>query len=104
MTFAYGRRGSTLTNGSKPGHCYTCTGNAKRSICLGLFDGDNLVPAGNVTIPPNHRVPAPGDVVDVRYMHAFREGGSIYQPVYVGPRSDIPASECGADQLKYKGT
>ena len=54
------------------------------------------------TIPPNHPVPTPGDVVDVRYMHAFGESGSIYQPVYIGPRSDIPASECGTDQLKYK--
>ena len=29
--------------------------NAKRSVTLGLYDGDKLVPAGNVTIPPNHR-------------------------------------------------
>ena len=78
--------------------------NAKRSVSLGLYDGDNLIPAGNVTIPPNHPVPAPGDVVDVRYMHAFRASGSIYQPFHIGPRTDIPASECGTDQLKYKGT
>ena len=78
--------------------------NAKRSVSLGLYDSDNLIPAGNVTIPPNHPVPAPGDVVDVRYMHAFRESGSIYQPVYIGPRSDILANECGTDQLKYKPT
>jgi bifunctional non-homologous end joining protein LigD len=76
--------------------------NAKRSVSLGLYDGDNMVPAGNVTIPPNHPVPTSGDVVDVRYMHAFRESGSIYQPVYIGPRSDILANECGTDQLKYK--
>ena len=31
--------------------------NAKRSVTLGLYDGDKLVPAGNVTIPPNHAVP-----------------------------------------------
>ena len=34
--------------------------NAKRSVTLGLYnaDGDKLVPAGNVTIPPNHGIPA----------------------------------------------
>ena len=78
--------------------------NAKRSVTLGLYDGDKLVPAGNVTIPPNHAVPAAGEVVDVKFLYAFRESGSIYQPVYIGPRSDILANECGTEQLKYKPT
>jgi bifunctional non-homologous end joining protein LigD len=81
--------------------------NAKRSVALGLYNGDNnndgkLVPAGNVTIPPNHQVPEVGDVVDCSYLYAMRQSGSIYQPVYIGKRSDIPASECSTDQLKYK--
>ena len=76
--------------------------NAKRSVTLGLFDGDTPVPAGNVTIPPNHDIPAQGDVVEVRYLYAFRESGSIYQPVYLGKRIDIPASDCAVEQLKYK--
>ena len=78
--------------------------NAKRSVSLGLYqgDGDILVPAGNVTIPPNHDVPQVGDVVDAQYLYAYRESGSIYQPVYMGKRADIPASECTTDQLKYK--
>jgi bifunctional non-homologous end joining protein LigD len=76
--------------------------NAKRSVTLGLFDGNELVSAGNVTIPPNHAVPAVGEVVECRYMHAFRESGSIYQPVYLGKRCDIPAADCTTDQLKYK--
>jgi bifunctional non-homologous end joining protein LigD len=41
--------------------------NAKRSVTLGLYDGDRLVPAGNVTIPPNHAIPDVGDVVECRY-------------------------------------
>jgi bifunctional non-homologous end joining protein LigD len=76
--------------------------NTKRSVTLGLYDGDKLVPAGNVTIPPNHAIPEVGNVVDARYLHAFRESGSIYQPVYLGRRDDIPASECVVEQLKYK--
>ena len=76
--------------------------NEKRSVTLGLFDGNELVSAGNVTIPPNQEVPKKGTVLDVRYLYAFRESGSIYQPVYLGPRDDIPAAECTTDQLKYK--
>jgi bifunctional non-homologous end joining protein LigD len=76
--------------------------NAKRSVTLGLYDGDKLVPAGNVTIPPNHQVPEVGEVCETRYLHAFRESGSIYQPVYLGKRTDIPAAECVVEQLKYK--
>ena len=78
--------------------------NAKRSVTLGLYnaDGDKLVPAGNVTIPPNHQVPEVGEICETRYLHAFRESGSIYQPVYLGVRSDIPAADCTVDQLKFK--
>jgi bifunctional non-homologous end joining protein LigD len=74
----------------------------KRSVALGLYDGDKLVPAGNVTIPPNHAVPAPDEVVECSYLYAYSESGSIYQPVYLGKRCDIPANECGVEQLKYK--
>jgi predicted DNA-binding WGR domain protein len=78
--------------------------NAKRSVTLGLYNaaGDKLVPAGNVTIPPNHAIPQMGTVAEVRYLYGLKQSGSIYQPVYLGPRTDIPASECTVDQLKYK--
>ena len=80
--------------------------NEKRSVSLGLYSGDlndsALVPAGNVTIPPNHEIPQLGNVVDAQYLYAFRQSGAIYQPVYLGERTDIPASECTTDQLKYK--
>ena len=76
--------------------------NAKRSVMLGLYDGDSLVPAGNVTIPPNHAIPEMGVVVEIRYLYAHKQSGSIYQPVYLGPRADIPVAECCVDQLKYK--
>ena len=74
----------------------------KRSVELMLLDGDAWVPAGNVTIPPNHEVPAPGTVVEIRFLYAHRQSGSVYQPVYLGPRDDISASECTRDQLKFK--
>ena len=76
--------------------------NAKRSVSLSLYNGNDTVPAGNCTIPPNHEVPEPGDIIECRYLYAFRESGVIFQPVYLGKREDIAAEECGVDQLKYK--
>jgi bifunctional non-homologous end joining protein LigD len=41
-------------------------------------------------------------VIEVRYLHCLRESGSVYQPVYLGRRDDIPADECVTSQLKFK--
>jgi bifunctional non-homologous end joining protein LigD len=76
--------------------------NAKRSVSLQLFDGKTLVGAGNVTIPPNHEIPKPGQFVECRYLYAHKQSGSIYQPVYLGVRDDIEAAECTTAQLKFK--
>jgi bifunctional non-homologous end joining protein LigD len=76
--------------------------NAKRSVTLLLFDGEKTKPAGNVTILPNHEIPQAGQVVECRYLYAFRESGAIYQPVYLGVRDDITSAECTVEQLKYK--
>ena len=76
--------------------------NDRRSVSLILFEGDKVKLAGNVTIPPNHDIPSPGTVVECRYLYAFKESGSIYQPVYLGLREDIRAAECTTTQLKYK--
>jgi bifunctional non-homologous end joining protein LigD len=76
--------------------------NAKRSIELKLFADSGLVTAGNVTIPPNKTIPKVGQVVEVRYLYAFKESGSVYQPVYLGLRSDVMQTECLTSQLKFK--
>jgi bifunctional non-homologous end joining protein LigD len=76
--------------------------NAKRSVSLQLLDGKTLVGAGNVTIPPNHEIPQPGQFVECRYLYAYKESGSIFQPVYLGVRDDIEAGECTVAQLKFK--
>jgi hypothetical protein len=49
--------------------------NSKRSIELRLFGDAGPVTAGNVTIPANHTIPKIGQVVEVRYLYAFRESG-----------------------------
>ena len=76
--------------------------NAKRSVSLLLNKEGTMVDAGNVTIPPNHDIPAPGQIVECRYLYAFPESGCIYQPTYLGVREDLTADDCTVDQLKYK--
>lgn len=77
------------------------TVNQQRSVGVSLLGEQGWQPVGNVTIPPNHDVPDLGQVVEVRYLYAH-EGGSLYQPVYLGPRCDVEPPECVTAQLKYK--
>ena len=76
--------------------------NTQRSVKVSLFQGRSLVSCGNVTIPANHQVPPVGAVVEIRYLHAFKESGVLYQPVYLGPRDDVEVGECVVSQLKFK--
>jgi len=73
---------------------------SRRSISLSL--GSEAI--GNVTIPPNHAMPEPGQVVEIRYLYVTGKGGSLYQPVYLGVRDDVAPDECthGQQHLKYK--
>jgi bifunctional non-homologous end joining protein LigD len=72
----------------------------RRSVMVALGDK----PMGNVTIPPNHDVPAAGAVVEVRYLYVNGENGSLYQPTYLGVRKDIAPQECTLEfqNIKYK--
>lgn len=86
---------------------------AKRSVELQVSvprkDGDKMVyellcPVGSVTIPANHTVPTVGQLVEVAYLYCF-EGGSLFQPVYKGPRPDLDDSDLAVvsiNQLKFK--
>ena len=76
--------------------------NAQRSVELRLLNCQGWIQVGNVTIPPNQPVPAVGAVVDVRYLYAFSESKSLYQPTYLGQRNDIEQHECISAQLKFK--
>jgi len=76
--------------------------NDKRSVAIGLYKGKKLVSAGNVTISANFEIPSVGTVVEVKYLYARKQSGSLYQPVYLGERSDIDPEECLQSQLKYK--
>jgi bifunctional non-homologous end joining protein LigD len=80
--------------------------NDKRSVAMAVYpDGrksdQSLVNIGNCTIPPNHEIPQVDDVIEVRYLYAY-PNGALYQPIYLGPRTDKDARSCKVNQLKYK--
>ena len=75
---------------------------SKRSVRLELLDDTGRrIAVGNVTVPSKHKLPIAGQTVDTRYLYAF-QGGSLYQPVYLGPRDDVAADECRLSQLKFR--
>lgn len=66
----------------------TAVSKTKRSVGVSVLDAQGaLVNVGNVTIPANKAVPAVGDLAEVRFLYMFA-GGSLFQPVYLGPRKD----------------
>jgi bifunctional non-homologous end joining protein LigD len=75
--------------------------NDKRSVGLEVCDGIERIQVGNVTVPANKKVPKLGDIIEVRYLYAFR-GGSLFQPVFLHVRDDLETNECRLSQLKYK--
>lgn len=78
--------------------------NEQRSVALRLRGPQGWQHTGNVTIPANQPVPQAGDVVEVRYLYAFPESGGLFQPVYLGRRTDVTADECVPSQLKFKAS
>lgn len=75
----------------------------KRSVQVQADDGQGgLVAVGKVTIPANHAVPAPGDLVEVGYLYRMPgDGGALFQPTYKGARGDKAAPDTLAS-LKVK--
>lgn len=75
----------------------------KRSIGLKLLDAEKgeSVFVGNCTIPPNYKIPTESQLVEIKYLYAYR-GGALYQPQYKGVRHDLELCDATLDQLKYK--
>jgi len=74
----------------------------KRSVSFHAVESGVEVPMGNVTIQPNKVIPAVGDIIEILYLYCYPSGGSLYQPVYKGIRTDVDLHECTLSQLKYK--
>lgn len=75
--------------------------NDKRSVGVSLFENDKEIFVGNVTISVNKEVPQKGEIIEVRYLYAYKNG-SLYQPTFLHIRTDIDAKDCVLSQLKYK--
>jgi bifunctional non-homologous end joining protein LigD len=79
--------------------CIVLAQNAQRSVQLGLLGEDGQIAAvGNVTIPANHAIPAPEDLVEVEYLY-YNPGGAFEQPTYLGRRNDILREEARLSQV-----
>jgi len=86
--------------------------NQKRSVQMEVLNdqhvSDGVIPisawlnVGDVTIPPNHAVPAVGALIEVRYLYAFKESNKLFQPVYLGVRDDLREAAVTLSQLQYK--
>jgi bifunctional non-homologous end joining protein LigD len=75
--------------------------NDKRSVGMNLIEDGKEIFVGNVTISSNKKIPKKDEVIEVRYLYAYR-GGSLYQPTFLGVRDDIDRDECLIGQLKFK--
>lgn len=74
----------------------------KRSVSIYTLDEKGAkVKRGNVTIPVNRAIPAAEDLIETRYLYAY-PGGSLFQPVFAGPRDDIDRAACTCSQLTFK--
>ena len=87
--------------------------NDKRSVTLGLIEdlpehgsefviGRKLVSVGNCTIPVNYDFPEMGDIVEIKYLYARKPSNALYQPSYLGKRTDIQLKDVLLSQLIYK--
>ena len=93
------------TNSFKSASVVVTGKNGKRSVKMGLLDGERIGIAGNVTIPPGEIIPEEDQIIEVRYLYAFPESGALFQPVYLGERDDITkrGMHSGSAQIQSRG-
>jgi bifunctional non-homologous end joining protein LigD len=75
--------------------------NAQRSVGITVYKNGRSTEIGNVSIPVDVDIPKVGQVIEVRYLYAYK-GGALAQPTYLGVRDDILENACTDTQLKYK--
>lgn len=73
----------------------------KRSVQMSMQSNDQKRVVGKVTIPSNKEIPKVGSFIEVRYLYAY-QGGALYQPTYLGERSDQDDTDINDDQLIFK--
>lgn len=74
---------------------------AKRSVAIHLIgEQGQLVQVGNVTVPANAALPAKDDLIEIRYLYRAGANGSLFQPTYLGRRTDLDRSEARIEQIR----
>ncbi len=87
--------------------CATCSviagkpNKGKRSVPMIVYTETGEQNIGNVTVYPNQEIPKEGQILEVKYLYAYK-GGSLYQPVLLGVRDDLDHKACKIEQLKFK--
>lgn len=79
--------------------CVASINPSKRSVTMSMLENGMMVGVGSCTVPPNYPMPAPGALFEVRYLYAYRNGGSLFQPQYEGERDDADVDT--TDSLTY---
>lgn len=78
--------------------------NERNAASIGLeliCDNGGRIMVGNVAVPANMEMPKAGDIVEIRYLYAYENGG-LYQPTLLSIRTDLDASDCLASQREFK--
>lgn len=75
----------------------------KRSVFVAVYNNNEKIEIGKVSIPSNYNIPNIGDLVEVIYLYCH-VGGAIYQSKYKGVRHDQDLSDCSYSQLKFKAS
>ena len=65
----------------------------KASIGIEVWDivpgeAPTWVPVGNCTVPAKYGIPKIGDLVEIKYLYAYK-GGSLFEPSFKGYRKDL---------------
>lgn len=81
--------------------------NQKASVDLGVYDDNHrLVEVGSVAIRNSYfdRNVQEGTILEVRYMHAFRDTNHIYQSrmISIRKKNELEPDDCLLSQLRYK--
>ena len=73
----------------------------KRSVSIEINDNGNWISVGKCTVPANQDIPNPGELIEVDYLYAIKDG-ALFQPIYKGKRNDLDETSAVISQLKYK--
>jgi len=79
----------------------TSISEGKRSVSIEINDNGNWISVGKCKIPANQDIPNPGELIEVDYLYAIKDGG-LFQPIYKGKRSDLDETAAVISQLKFK--